>query len=110
MEDLNLKDVIEQIFSNVDKHLMGAQELNVELKMPIDGGFFKFSLDFTRSDSHEFYEQVTKPLLLTSRELNDRQNFLIDLIKQKDDEIAEHKAEGSVLLRSKAIFFFRIKM
>lgn len=101
VEDLNLSDVIEQMFSNIDKYMIGANELNVDLKMPIDGGFFKFSLDFGKSDCQEFHEQVTKPLLRVAAELNHRENILIDLVKRKDEEIAEHKAGGSELLRSK---------
>nr|XP_012233224.1 PREDICTED: uncharacterized protein LOC105678445 isoform X3 [Linepithema humile] len=47
----------------------------------------------------QFWENVTMPLSLSSMELIRRHEILLDLIKRKDEEIAEYKAEGAELIR-----------
>lgn len=49
----------------------------------------------------QFYEEVTRKLLVTLLNVQDQRAELIDIIKRKDAEIAQYKIEGASLARSK---------
>lgn len=74
-------------------------ELVYPIKLQKNFAKLKFVLDLLKGTSQQFWEAVTMPLCLSSMELNQRYEILLDLVKQKDEEIAEYKAGGAELIR-----------
>lgn len=48
----------------------------------------------------QFYEEITRKLLVTLLNVQDQRNELIDTVKRKDVEINQYKIEGANLMRS----------
>ncbi|KAK2576616.1 hypothetical protein KPH14_005283 [Odynerus spinipes] len=99
ISDSEHKEVVLDTLTDIPKHAIEASTERIKLLKTFEGGRFKFELNFSKGTTEEFWENVTKPLYLSSIELIRRQNILLDLIKKKDQEIAEYKAEGAELLR-----------
>lgn len=48
----------------------------------------------------QFYEEITRKLLVSLLNARDQKNELIDIVKRKDVEINQYKIEGATLMRS----------
>ncbi|CAL7936103.1 unnamed protein product [Xylocopa violacea] len=59
----------------------------------------KFTLNLSKGTVQDFWKIITKPLCVSGNEIIRQHQLLLDLIKKKDEEIAEYKAEGAELLR-----------
>ena len=70
----------------------------------LEGGRFKFTIDFTRGSSEDLRDTVTIPLCVAAGELHRRYTIILDLMKRKDQEIAEYKLNGAELVRSKYFY------
>ncbi|KAL0108922.1 hypothetical protein PUN28_014199 [Cardiocondyla obscurior] len=94
-------EMLNDIPQYVHKAVRDIAERRIELRIDIPeiDVKLKFSLDFVEGTSQQFCEIVTIPLCVTSIELVRRYRALLDLVKRKDEEIAEYKAEGAQLLR-----------
>ncbi|KAL2729656.1 non-homologous end-joining factor 1-like [Vespula squamosa] len=92
-------EVVLDTLTDIPKYAVEASVDHIKLLKNFEGGRFKFEVNFSKGTTEEFWENVTKPLYLSSIELMRRQNILTDLIKRKDQEIAEYKAEGAELIR-----------
>ncbi|KYN17540.1 hypothetical protein ALC57_10162 [Trachymyrmex cornetzi] len=90
-----LNDIPQYMYANV----LEVTTYRIELRK--DKNFIKlrFSLDLLKGTPQQFWESVTMPLCSSSMELIRRHKILLNLIKQKDEEIAEYKAEGAELIR-----------
>lgn len=92
-------DMLNDIPKHVQAYVTEVSAYRIELRKNKDFIKFKFSLDLVRGTAEQFWENVTMPLSLASMELLRRHEILLDLIKRKDEEIAEYKAEGAELIR-----------
>lgn len=69
-----------------------------------EGNSVKIQWLLKKCDPQEFFDQITKQLLLQIGELQDHKKQLIDIAKRKDIEIKQHKLEGAPeLFRKKLI-------
>nr|XP_031833741.1 uncharacterized protein LOC116427479 [Nomia melanderi]XP_031833742.1 uncharacterized protein LOC116427479 [Nomia melanderi]XP_031833743.1 uncharacterized protein LOC116427479 [Nomia melanderi] len=96
---LNYKNIVANILNNIQKYIDKASVQQIKLRIQIDGGSMKFVLNLSKGTPQDFWEMITKPLCLSSIEINRQYKILLDLVKKKDKEIAEYKAEGVELLR-----------
>lgn len=80
--------------------IVEASVEQIKLRTQIEGGPMKFVINFIKGTTRDFWEIITKPLCISSMEIIRQHKFLLDLMKKKDEEIAEYKAEGAELIRS----------
>lgn len=99
ISDNEHKEVVLDTLNDIPEYAVEASVDKIKLLKSFEGGRFKFELNLSKGTTEEFWENITKPLYLSSIELMRRQNILLDLVKKKDREIAEYKAEGAELLR-----------
>ncbi|XP_029035132.1 non-homologous end-joining factor 1-like [Osmia bicornis bicornis] len=99
VEALNCKEIILNILSDIPKHIVEASPEQIKLRVKLEGGFMKFALNLIKGTPEDFWKFVTKPLCISSMEIIRQHKFLLDLVKKKDEEIAEYKAEGAELIR-----------
>ncbi|XP_011879444.1 PREDICTED: uncharacterized protein LOC105568402 [Vollenhovia emeryi] len=92
-------DMLNDIPQYVHTNVLEATAYRIELRRDKDFVKLKFSLDLLKGTPQQFWENVTMPLCSSSIELFRRYTALLDLVKQKDEEIAEYKAEGAELIR-----------
>lgn len=93
-------EIVLDTLMDIPKYATETSVDRIKLLRNFEGGYFKFEVNFSKGTTEEFWENLTKPLYLSSVELIRRQNILTNLIKRKDQEIAEYKAEGAELVRS----------
>lgn len=93
-------DILNDIPQYVHANVLEVTTYRIELRKDKDFIKLKFSLDLLKGTLQQFWENVTIPLCSSSVELIRRHKILLDLVKQKDEEIAEYKAEGAELIRS----------
>ncbi|XP_015434026.1 PREDICTED: non-homologous end-joining factor 1-like [Dufourea novaeangliae] len=96
---LNYKDIVMNILSNIPEHIDKVSVEQIKLRTKIEGGSLRFSLNLSKGTCQDFWEIITKPLCVSSMEMIRQQKILVDLIKKKDEEIAEYRAEGVELIR-----------
>ncbi|XP_016913332.2 uncharacterized protein LOC107998527 [Apis cerana] len=99
VETIDCYDIALNILSNMSEYIVEASIKHIKLRAQIDGGSIKFSVNLEKGTSQDFWEIITKPLYISSMEIIRQHKFLLDLIKKKDKEIAEYKAEGAELIR-----------
>lgn len=89
----------------MSEYIVEASIEHIKLRAQFNGGSIKFSVNLEKGTSQDFWEIITKPLYISSMEIIRQHQFLLDLIKKKDEEIAEYKAEGAELIRSMLFSF-----
>ncbi|CAK9796974.1 Non-homologous end-joining factor 1 [Anthophora quadrimaculata] len=99
VEAINCYEIVLGILNNISAHIVEASTEQIKLKVSIEGGSMKFALNLLIGKPKDFWENITKPLCISSMEIVRQHEFLLDLIKKKDEEIAEYKAEGAELIR-----------
>ncbi|XP_028048623.1 uncharacterized protein LOC114253721 [Monomorium pharaonis] len=92
-------DMLNDIPQYVHKNILEVTTYRIELHKKENFGKLRFSLDLLKGTPEQLWESITMPLCLSSMELMRRHQILLDLVKQKDEEIAEYKAEGAKLIR-----------
>lgn len=93
-------DMLNNIPQYMHKNVVEITAYRIELRKDKDIVKLRFSLDLVKGTPQQFWENVTKPLCSSSIELVRRYKILLNMVKQKDEEIAEYKAEGAELIRS----------
>ncbi|XP_054009811.1 uncharacterized protein LOC128893007 isoform X2 [Hylaeus anthracinus] len=99
VEVLDYRNVVTNILSNMSKYIVEASIEQIKLRAHVNGGSMKFALHLSKGTPKNFWEIITKPLCISSMEIIRQHKILLDLIKRKDEEIAEYKAEGAELIR-----------
>ncbi|XP_050460119.1 uncharacterized protein LOC126856005 [Cataglyphis hispanica] len=103
LEAIDWKQMVMDMLSDISKYIhtytLEHSTYRIELRKDQDFVKLRFSLDLLKETPQQFWENVTMPLCLSSMELIRRYEILLDLVKQKDEEIAEYKAEGAELIR-----------
>lgn len=107
-------DMLNDIPQYMHTNVLDVTTYRVELRKEKDFVKLRFSLDLVKGTPQQFWENVTMPLCLSSMELVRQHKTLLDLVKQKDEEIAEYKAGGAQLIRSTRLSrdklsFFRVE-
>lgn len=92
-------DMLNDIPKHIHTHIVEVSTYRIELRKDQDFVRLRFSLDLLKETPQQFWENVTMPLCSSSMELARRYEILLDLVKQKDEEITEYKAEGAELIR-----------
>ncbi|KAL6260767.1 hypothetical protein P5V15_008291 [Pogonomyrmex californicus] len=92
-------DMLNNIPQYVQTNVLEINMYRIELRKDKEFVKLKFSLDLLKGTPQQFWENVTMPFCLSSMELIRQHKILLDLVKQKDEEIAEYKAEGAKLIR-----------
>lgn len=109
LEAVDWKQMVMDMLSDISKYIhiytLEHSTYRIELRKDQDFVKLRFSLDLLKETPQQFWENVTMPLCLSSMELIRRYEILLDLVKQKDEEIAEYKAEGAELIRSKYFLY-----
>lgn len=100
--------MLNDIPQHIHTYILELSTYRIELRKNHDFVKLRFSLDLLKETPQQFWENVTMPLCLSSMELVHRYEILLDLVKQKDEEIREYKAEGAELIRSTYIIFLRL--
>lgn len=75
------------------------------MKCKIDDACFLFTINLMKTTSESFYNNFMKIMYASLFELHHRYNTLIDIVKKKDIELEEYKAQGKEILRSKFITY-----
>ncbi|XP_033356581.1 non-homologous end-joining factor 1-like isoform X1 [Bombus vosnesenskii] len=99
IETLDYNDIILNILNDMSKYIINATVEHIELQVQVERCLMKFELNLTKGTSEDFWDFVTKPLCISSMEIIHQHKFLLDLMRRKDEEIAEYKAEGAKLIR-----------
>lgn len=103
LEAFDWKELVMDMLNDIPKHIhtciVDVSTYRIELRKDKDFVKLKFSLDLCKETSQQFWENVTMPLYLSSIELVRRYKILLDLVRQKDEEITEYKAVGAELIR-----------
>ncbi|XP_043273884.1 uncharacterized protein [Venturia canescens] len=94
---------IGQLLMDIEKRAVKKSVEHIEFAENLDGGIFKFSIDFEKGSSQQLWEEVTMPLCLLAGELQRRQTILLDLVRKKDEEITEYKLNGAKLTRRQKV-------
>lgn len=76
-------------------------DLLLEYSLPGNESSVKFRWILKKCGSQELFDQITKPLLRQTRELEKQKKQLIDIAQRKDDEIKQYKFEGAAELKRK---------
>ncbi|XP_076247147.1 uncharacterized protein LOC143187070 isoform X2 [Calliopsis andreniformis] len=92
-------EIVNNILNNISQHVDEASVEHIKLRVHLEGGSMKFALYLTKAPPEYFWEIITKPLCVSSMEIIRQNKILLDLVKRKDEEIAEYKAEGAELIR-----------
>ncbi|KAG5329144.1 LRMDA protein, partial [Acromyrmex charruanus] len=92
-------DMLNDIPQYVHANVLEVTTYRIELRKDKEFVKLRFSLDLLKGTPQQFWESVTMPFCSSSMELIRRHKILLNLIKQKDEEIAEYKAEGAELIR-----------
>ncbi|EFN84387.1 hypothetical protein EAI_13570 [Harpegnathos saltator] len=95
----NWKQLVMDMLNDIPKHVVETSISQIKLQKDWHFGKLKFSLDLVKGTPQQFWEYVMKPFCLSSMEIVHQHGILLDLVKKKDEEIAEYKAGGAVLLR-----------
>lgn len=109
-DTFDVEETLNKILNDVPKYATEITFDEIKLENLIDGVAFKFIIKLTKGNERQFFNQIIKPLCLSSIELRRRNNILLDLIKKKDNEITEYKLSGGQLISSKCneIFYFTL--
>ncbi|XP_029175744.1 non-homologous end-joining factor 1-like [Nylanderia fulva] len=103
LEAFDWKQLIMDMLNDIPKYIntciVDGSTYRIELRKDKDFVKLKFSLHLLKETPQQFWENVTMPLCLTSMEMVRRYKILLDLVKQKDEEITEYKAVGAELIR-----------
>ncbi|XP_076763860.1 non-homologous end-joining factor 1 [Xylocopa sonorina] len=99
VEAINYNEIVLNVLNNISKYIVEASVERIELSTEIEGGLMKFTLNLSKGTAEDFWNIITKPLCVSGNEIIRQRQLLLDLIKKKDDEIAEYKAGGAELLR-----------
>ncbi|XP_071870856.1 uncharacterized protein isoform X1 [Bombus fervidus] len=99
IEALDYNDIILNVLNDMSKYIINATVEHIELQVQVERCLMKFELNLTKGTSEDFWDFITKPLCISSMEIIHQHKFLLDLIRRKDEEIAEYKAEGAKLIR-----------
>lgn len=99
VDGIDCNKIMINLLNNVSKYIVDASVEQIKLHIDVEGDVVKFDFNLSKATPEHFWKVVTKPLCLSSIELKRQHKILLDLIKKKDDEIAEYKAEGAQLLR-----------
>ncbi|RLU21695.1 hypothetical protein DMN91_006071 [Ooceraea biroi] len=103
LQAFDWRELVVDMLNDVPKHtrtyVAEASACRIELQKEKDFIKLKFALDLVKGTAQHFWENVTMPVCLSLMELIRRHEILLDLVKQKDEEIAEYKAEGAELIR-----------
>ncbi|XP_060811253.1 non-homologous end-joining factor 1-like [Bombus pascuorum] len=99
IEALDYNDIILNTLNDMSKYIINATVEHIELQVQVERCLMKFELNLTKGTSEDFWDFITKPLCISSMEIIHQHKFLLDLIRRKDEEIAEYKAEGAKLIR-----------
>lgn len=99
VDALDYNEIVLNVLKNLSNYIVEASVAYMRLKVPVEDGWMKFDLNLTKSTAQDFWENVTRPLCISGIEFIRQRNFLLDLIKRKDEEITEYKAQGAELMR-----------
>lgn len=100
VEDLICQEIILNMLKDIPGNIKEpSYPEKIELRTKKGRGVVKFELKLVKGTPENFWEYITKPLCISSMEVVRQHKFLLDLIKKKDEEIAEYKAEGAELIR-----------
>lgn len=103
LEAIDWKQLVMDMLNDIPKYIrtytVELSTYRIELRKDQDFVKSRFSLDLLKEMPQQLWKNVTMPLCLSSMELARRYEILLDLVKQKDEEITEYKAEGAELIR-----------
>lgn len=103
LEAFDWKQLVMDMLNDIPKHIhtciVDVSTYQIELRKDKDFVKLKFSLELHKETPQQFWENVTMPLCLSSMELVRRYKILLDLVREKDEEITEYKAVGAELIR-----------
>lgn len=88
--------------TDINRSISESEEmLLLKLQTTIEGIKFKFSCRLHKRipECKDFYENITRPLLMIVQELQTRENTLCSLLAKKDLEINEYKMNGAEITR-----------
>lgn len=109
LEAFDWKQLVMDMLNDIPKHIhtciVDVSTYQIELRKDKDFVKLKFSLELHKETPQQFWENVTMPLCLSSMELVRRYKILLDLVREKDEEITEYKAVGAELIRSTYFVF-----
>ncbi|XP_014483208.1 PREDICTED: uncharacterized protein LOC106748841 [Dinoponera quadriceps] len=99
LEAIDWKQLVMDMLNDIPKHVVEASVFQIKLRK--DQGFIKlkFWIDLVKGTPRQFWENVTMPFCLSSMEIVRQHEILLDLVRKKDEEIAEYKAGGAELIR-----------
>lgn len=97
--------MLNDIPQHIHTYILELSTYRIELRKDHDFVKLRFSVDLLKETPQQFWENVTMPLCSSSMELVRRYEILLDLVKRKDEEITEYKAEGAELIRSMYFFY-----
>ncbi|XP_046738419.1 uncharacterized protein LOC124406834 isoform X2 [Diprion similis] len=98
-ESFDIKETLDTMLNDIPKYAVDVSVDEIKLVTCIDDVPFKFDVKLTKGNSQQFWNEITKPLCQSVMELQRKHNIVVDLIKRKDEELAEYKLSGAQLIR-----------
>lgn len=96
----DVKEFVGNLLKNIPKDVTTLSTKEIHVTTPLYGGMFKFHVHLSEGSPEQLWEEVTVKLCHSYTALEAKFKVLLDLVKKKDEEIAEYKADGAKLIRS----------
>ncbi|KAJ8670692.1 hypothetical protein QAD02_001951 [Eretmocerus hayati] len=101
--DFDWEDIVDNLLDDIPKFALSCDTSKIDLKTKIDDGNFYFKIELTETSPHHFYREIVNSFCTSFSELHNRYRCLLRIVKSKDEEIAEYKAQGIEPLRRSLI-------
>lgn len=96
-----VKQFVDQMLMDIPNYQTSVTNNEIRLQKDLEGGDFMFLINLLPIKTKNFYEKQMDIIFEAFCELNRRYNILSDLIRKKDLEIEEYKAQNVQLIKSK---------
>lgn len=100
IEDFDAKNHVTYLLNNIVEFASEIRLDCIQVSKVIEGAVFKFNIELKKGSPLQLWEEVTMKLCNSIEVLVQKNKALIDIVKAKDEEILEYKAEGARLIRS----------
>ncbi|XP_011505785.1 PREDICTED: uncharacterized protein LOC105368471 [Ceratosolen solmsi marchali] len=97
--DTIFEDLVDDILVNISKYIVSSTKDNIELETKIENGRFLFRICLTKTNPEYFNSYFNEHFYSAFSELYHRYSYLLNIIKKKDAEIEEYKAQGINIIK-----------
>ncbi|XP_014214733.1 non-homologous end-joining factor 1 [Copidosoma floridanum] len=97
--DIDFNERLNNLLIDIPKYAIVCTVQCLKLAFEIEGGKFMFEIKLAQCNPEYFHDNIMNSLYCSFSELHHRYQNLLDIVKKKDKEIEEYKAQGVEILR-----------